>query len=147
MLGRRQQQRRPAHRAGLLTLATGGLLARGAAAEIAAYGARLSAGGLFPVPSGLNPRWLRLSYPGYGIEAPFQVTAGLVHVSGDAAHRHSRGDDPVSELGKQVVAGAAGTRGPTDAGGQAARTRPGHVEPHVGAKWGARPELGRRPGR
>ena len=43
--------------------ATGGLLARGAAAKIAAHGARLSAGALFPGPSGLNPRWLWLNRP------------------------------------------------------------------------------------
>src|SRR5712691_9297123 len=37
------------------------------------------------------------------------MTAGLVNVSGDAGHRYSRSDDHVSELGKQVVTGAAGT--------------------------------------
>src|SRR5712691_4534499 len=46
---------------------------------------------------------------GYYGQASFEVTAGLVNVPGDAAHRDSRGDDDVSELGKQVITRTAGT--------------------------------------
>ena len=52
--------------------ATSGLLARRAAAKIAAYDARLSAGALFPLPSGLNPQAAAAEPPGYRIQAPFQ---------------------------------------------------------------------------
>src|SRR5487761_1751034 len=41
-------------------------------------------------------------------QAPFQVTGRLVHVPSDAAHRDSRSDDHVSELGQQVITRAAG---------------------------------------
>jgi hypothetical protein len=57
--------------------------------------------------------------------------------SRDAAHRDSRGDDHISELGKQVVAAGAATRRPTDAGGPDSADVPGHVKPCVAAKRGA----------
>jgi integrase len=40
-------------------------------------------------------------------QAPLQVAAGLVRFAGDAAHRHGRGDDHVSELIEQVLTGPA----------------------------------------
>jgi hypothetical protein len=45
---------------------------------------------------------------GHRRQALFEVAAGLVNISsGDAAHRHGRGDDHIRQFGEQVIAAAA----------------------------------------
>ena len=105
MLDRRQRQRRTAGLSRTSDTATGGLLARGAAAKIATLHGRLSAGVVFPGASGCTESLADgvVVEPGVLEElAPARIVAGPLDPEVDGAPHRLRGV-PADVVAEQVM--------------------------------------------